>query len=306
MRPLRVFQWPEGCEWTESDQMQILLATVHSSLAKRFPVGSEYCMQFLKTVMRFAEQRGESCTDDLMQAFIGYLSSKTPTERSFKSYRLPLVGEEIYVTLQEELITIRSGTTGLRTWPAAFAMSQFLCANPGHVKGKRILELGSGPGFSGLSCVKLGAKSVFFTDTNEEVLQRLKNNVAWNMPSESQNTWSNSDIDHSILPHRVYALDWDAATDTELSGQEVDLVIASDVSYDSRSFQSLARVISGVLKSRGIHALIAATRRSLETYRLFEDALREHGLSWNEELIEKDQEAFFFDEDAGIVLLFIR
>lgn len=48
---------------------------------------------------------------------------------------------------------------GEYVWPASLVMCEFLKRNPELVKGKRVLELGSGTGIVGLYAAKLGANN---------------------------------------------------------------------------------------------------------------------------------------------------
>lgn len=113
------------------------------------------------------------------------------------------------VTLLESRTTIEQGTTGLRTWPAAYALATWLGKYPGlprplfssfrclttayclieRVLGKRVLELGSGVGYLGLVIAALQLNtpnqespesSIWLTDVNSIVLSRCRDNL--NLP----------------------------------------------------------------------------------------------------------------------------
>lgn len=110
------------------------------------------------------------------------------------------------ITLLESRTTIEQGTTGLKTWPAAHALAEWLEKHPGRlqpfcspisnltmlyhlierVAGKRILELGSGVGYLGLvaAAIQLDSPvegdpepSVWLTDLNSVVLSRCQDNL---------------------------------------------------------------------------------------------------------------------------------
>ena len=55
-------------------------------------------------------------------------------------------------------------STGHRLWPVCVALARYLCADPGLVRGKRVVELGAGTGAAGLVCAALGARHVTVTD----------------------------------------------------------------------------------------------------------------------------------------------
>ena len=69
--------------------------------------------------------------------------------------------------------------TGRRLWATALVLSRYLCAHPHLVAGKRVIELGSGPGCTGLVCAALGALHVVLTDM-PEALPLCRDNLARN------------------------------------------------------------------------------------------------------------------------------
>eukprot|EP00928_Gymnodinium_smaydae_P012266 TRINITY_DN14456_c0_g2_i1.p1 TRINITY_DN14456_c0_g2~~TRINITY_DN14456_c0_g2_i1.p1 ORF type:complete len:248 (+),score=31.68 TRINITY_DN14456_c0_g2_i1:112-855(+) len=54
--------------------------------------------------------------------------------------------------------------TNARLWPTSVVMARYLCANPGLIRNKRVVELGAGAGTVGLVCAALGASHVCITD----------------------------------------------------------------------------------------------------------------------------------------------
>eukprot|EP00756_Hemistasia_phaeocysticola_P045924 Hpha_TRINITY_DN1967_c0_g1::TRINITY_DN1967_c0_g1_i1::g.31054::m.31054 len=63
--------------------------------------------------------------------------------------------------------------TGGSCWPSALALSNALAQGEcGQVRGRRVLELGSGTGLVGLVAARLGAQ-VCLTDLESEELQKL-------------------------------------------------------------------------------------------------------------------------------------
>ena len=66
------------------------------------------------------------------------------------------------------------GEEGKRLWEAGIVLSRFLAENPELLKGKSVLEVGSGCGVAGISAAKLCKPArVVLTDYTEEVLDLL-------------------------------------------------------------------------------------------------------------------------------------
>ena len=74
------------------------------------------------------------------------------------------------VTVSESL-----GEIGMRVWDCAALMSRWF-EKGDFVKGKRILELGSGTGLLGFACAVLGASKVVITDL-QSILKTMERNV---------------------------------------------------------------------------------------------------------------------------------
>ncbi len=64
---------------------------------------------------------------------------------------------------------IDPGDTGVTVWDAGVSLAHILCENPGIVKGKRIIELGSGAGLVGCVAARVGAQQVILTDLDAAV-----------------------------------------------------------------------------------------------------------------------------------------
>lgn len=72
------------------------------------------------------------------------------------------------------------GFYGEYIWPTPLFMCEFLKRNPEIVRGKRVLELGSGTGIVGLYAAKLGAKHVTLTDFIDWNIENIKTNLKEN------------------------------------------------------------------------------------------------------------------------------
>lgn len=75
--------------------------------------------------------------------------------RALAKTTVPLrTGKTIVIQLGHEMAV---ESTGARIWPSANVLVDFLCENNEYVKGKMIVELGSGTGIVGLAAAATGA-----------------------------------------------------------------------------------------------------------------------------------------------------
>lgn len=172
--------------------------------------------------------------------------------------------------LTEEVAIISAGTTGLSTWNASLWLLEYLSSPSAQhlVKGKRVLELGSGCGLLGLALAKsLGAESVLLTDCDYAVLERLKKNKV-------RNGFDAADED--VV--RIEKWDWfERASYSSSKQDEFDLLIAADVVFDPSLIEPLVATIAA---TRSLSCLIACTERVKETFAMFTKHLSKAGLEF--------------------------
>ena len=120
--------------------------------------------------------------------------------------------------------------------------TSYLAANPATVRGMRVVELGCGTGLCGIVAARLGARQVLLTDGNENLLDRAASNVAGNLPSDA--------------PVNVRSLRWGEVVDEDLRGS-VDVVLASDVLYQSAAWRPLAACVQDLLRPKVGRLLLA-------------------------------------------------
>ncbi|CAB1117037.1 unnamed protein product [Ectocarpus sp. CCAP 1310/34] len=70
---------------------------------------------------------------------------------------------------------------GASVYPAAYVLAEYLERHPYLVRGKRVIELGTGTGFLGIAAATLGAAEVCLTDGDEESLKLTQRNVTGNL-----------------------------------------------------------------------------------------------------------------------------
>lgn len=148
------------------------------------------------------------------------------------------------ITLRESRwLYASAGATGYRTWEAGLHLGQYLCSAPDVVRGKRVLELGTGTGYVSVLCAKyLGAAKVTASDGAEGVLRGLADTKSLNGLQGSaafvptQVVWGDSS-----LAGATTITEEEEEEGAEWSGgcEEVDVVLGSDVTYDTRAIPAL-------------------------------------------------------------------
>jgi len=218
-----------------------------------------------------------------MNALAILLSSRTQSEtisaeqKSYVTYTLSgLVqnsGEPASITILESrnLLTA-GGVTGFRTWEAAMHMGNYLCEFSSLINGKSILELGTGTGYLSILCAKyLLASQVLATDGYEDVVSNLSTNFFLN------DLQDNPKIEGKELRwgHALVGSEhpkWNA-------GRDVDLVIASDVTYDRTWHPALISTFGELFDLHpATKILIASAVRNEETYKEFLDRCQSNKL----------------------------
>jgi predicted nicotinamide N-methyase len=142
-------------------------------------------------------------------------------QRSHVTYSFP----QASVTLLENRgVLSAAGTTGLRTWDAAMHLAAYLSGEgQGHVRGRRVLELGAGTGLVSLVCAKtLGAEMVAATDGSAEVVEALRDNIFVNGLQEQDG------ISAAVLR-------WGRWPEVDgLGPEDFDTVLGADIVSDGR------------------------------------------------------------------------
>ncbi|RZF34483.1 hypothetical protein LSTR_LSTR011725 [Laodelphax striatellus] len=286
---LNNFKWDDllalfDCNYSESqeNQVKLLERTVNHSLVKKYPLKLSYQQYFLKLILKKLEQRGIEVCDQLYQKYVDLLNKDDNEEGTgsyqYKHYRLP---NNEYITLSEKTSIISDGTTGLCSWQGARALTNWLWENKSFIKGKNILELGSGIGLAGLSLLSFCDPSNFyFSDCHSEVLKQLLTNVKLNLERcedagqdcgsamiEDSNLifWKTM---HRGIDVRILNLPWESVVDDKPNIRP-DVIMASDVVYDSSLFGSLIDTLVYFLKQGTYCAIFVCTVRNETTLESF-------------------------------------
>lgn len=138
-------------------------------------------------------------------------------------------------------------------WPAAEALAQYLNEYPELVRKKKVLELGCGLGFPSMVASHLGAE-VLATDFHPDVEEYFQRNCR-----------------HSSLNIAYERLNW--REDSADLGK-FDVVMGSDILYESKHPQEVARGLIKFLRPGGVVILTDPGRNYLQ---YFVDAMKQEG-----------------------------
>lgn len=98
-------------------------------------------------------------------------------ESTISTYTFAINGKSTDIAIRSHY----SENFGDYVWPSARYLGELLCLNSDIVKGKKIVELGCGPGLPGIVASKLGAE-VVLTDKSSppSILQNCRENASAN------------------------------------------------------------------------------------------------------------------------------
>ncbi|THV05435.1 S-adenosyl-L-methionine-dependent methyltransferase [Dendrothele bispora CBS 962.96] len=180
--------------------------------------------------------------------------------------------EAISVTLT---VDASPGCGGV-VWPAGQILSSYLVLK-GHayLKGKNVLELGSGTGLVGLVAAKLGAKSVWITD-QKPLLDIMQQNVSINQ------------LNSSCI---VAELDWGTAVSASIP--RPDIILAADCVYFEPAFPLLVQTLSDLVGDN-TDVLFCYKKRRKADRRFF--AMLKKKFTWTQ--VEDDPNRMIYNREA--------
>jgi len=129
-------------------------------------------------------------------------------------------------------------------WPASLALAAY-CLQTVALRGKSVLELGSGLGLAGIAAARAAAH-VTMTDYDDDALRFSLHNAVRNLSADEFSRVT------------VRFLDWRSAEDIGT----FDVVLGSDVVYDRGDFQPMLTLLRRVLRRSGC-AVFADPDRSI-------------------------------------------
>jgi predicted nicotinamide N-methyase len=126
-------------------------------------------------------------------------------------------------------------------WPGSQALARYLLAEPALVKGRRVLDFGSGSGLAAIAAARLGAAHVLACDLDPFALVAQRLNAELNDVS--------------------FASTSDDLVEGDPNGVEVDVVLAGDVCYERAAAERITPWLRS-LAAAGTLVLLADPGRS--------------------------------------------
>ncbi|KAJ8556613.1 hypothetical protein ON010_g9353 [Phytophthora cinnamomi] len=189
------------------------------------------------------------------------------------SYTVPTADSSVVVTCRVASVF---NEVGLKLWEAGWLLAEYAIAHESDFRGRTVLELGAGVGFSGmvLACVCRSSRIVL-TDYAPNVMQNLRYNVEINASK-------------FLCPVEVQTLDWETWQPTDHEDERPDVLLAGDCVYDVAAFPPLMHVLQSFLgHDQGYTAqhpqrvaIFAATIRNQKTFQTFLDQLAAHRIDY--------------------------
>uniref|UniRef100_A0A7S4Q5D6 Calmodulin-lysine N-methyltransferase n=1 Tax=Alexandrium monilatum TaxID=311494 RepID=A0A7S4Q5D6_9DINO len=199
----------------------------------------------------------------------GCLSRPFPSCGYFKCARAPL-----RLAIAEDA----PAGIGFRVWRAALILCRYLeqeeSVGGGPVRGRSVLELGSGAGLVGLLCAHLGAAAVTLSD-QETVLPITRHNAELNRPSLATG---------AVV--RVQEVHWGRDVRRVLPRGSFDLIVGSDLTFFEHLHRQLLLTLLQII-SEDTEVLLAHARRKREFDRweaVFEPYFDIEAISTDDEL----------------------
>ncbi|KAI1322147.1 putative methyltransferase-domain-containing protein [Xylariaceae sp. FL0255] len=277
----------------EEETQVILYNALFAEDALPHPPPERYQFKVLQHLVSSIEQSIDDwdkygVSEDLMTSLSRLLVCKLPPDaimaeqKSYVTYTPSLLdspspGLDPRITLLEHRNVLSAfGVTGHRTWDAALHMGQYLSSHPHLIRGRRVFELGAGPGYISILCAKyLGATHVIASDGADEVVATLSENFYLNGLHNSPDVKA---VDY-IWGHALMGTEekeWNG-------GQPVDVILGADITYDPSIIPPL---ISAIQEFHDLfpHAviLIAAAERNQDTFGKFVNTCQQNHFSVRE------------------------
>lgn len=182
------------------------------------------------------------------------------------------ITENDSIYLKEQTLFFADGSEGLHLWESSVLLSRYIKNNSEDFKTKRVIELGTGCGLCGISCLLYTqCEHVTFSDNQEPILSNLKDNIKMN------NIKDNSRYSISNINWKDYAT---------YGEKKYDIIIGSELVYEGGLIEELSKLIANLLKNDGVGYIVMPENRFKTN--TFLDYLKKNGLKWSKEYLKND------------------
>ena len=119
------FLWQTFDAFEENWHIPVFNLTLNSQIQKKFPIHPEAHRKFCKKIVAKLEELG---TEEILEEF--YLGCVQPLEQDKNYFKSYFQREKYLCSLMETREFVSQGTTGLKTWPGANFLWEYLSNHP--------------------------------------------------------------------------------------------------------------------------------------------------------------------------------
>ena len=245
---------PQQTSTAVADQQAAL-----SLLSRRDAIATVAACSFLVGAPEFASAATATALEEPLECRNGAIVGESQISGAYQQICMELPSRSIPLRSTGDVLTIAQGTadgasrtvqgrTGVAVWNSALLLTRLVDAISAQeakasisqdrslLRDKTMLELGCGCALSSIAAAKLGASRVIATDGNSEVVQLTKYNAEKN---DAQTIVETAELKWGLLNAADYF-------------DEADIIIGSDLTYNSGSWKVLAETMGAVLKPNGL------------------------------------------------------
>lgn len=181
------------------------------------------------------------------------------------------ITNEKWINLNEQTLFKANGEEGLHLWESSILFSRYINKNKSLFDNKEVIELGSGCGLLGMTCLMYtSCNHLVFSDYQESVLNNLLNNIKLNKfnHNHKNNTYQAQTEDIHCLacyPGRYSILKLDWRDYNKYKFESYDCIVGSELIYSGGHIEELAKLIRNLLKIDGTAYITMPEKRSMTT-----------------------------------------
>ena len=152
--------------------------------------------------------------------------------------------------------------TAQTVWDCSIILSKYLEKEKESIRGKTVLELGSGTGLVSISCSRLDASKVFMTDVGAETIDRLQENAIMNKVQDRC---------------KAFELNW---FEPKSPCENIDVILMADVVWVLDLIEPLVETLDSLAKPGMLILLAHQVRSTIADNKLW-DKLQEKNFTFS-------------------------